>query len=380
VLTAPMNAVRPIPSADIATFSDVFLLLGFGLLLPQLLSRTGRPQSLHLIGSGVLFVAGALASLACPDPVSSLGYLARMLTALLALPLAFVCWAPSRRLLDALAGAYVVGQLASMAGGLAHGPVDGNRYEGLTTHPNFYGMCGALAGALCLHLLHRVRPGHRWLVVAAIAGCVASVLNSGSRAALLASVLIAVLYPLLERSPRAGYLLALSVTLLLAFANRLAAHAQSGSAVDRLLGTTSSQGSDDQRMAALTSTFHQFLGHPLLGGGFSVLTTQTHNGYLEVANAFGVFALLGYLAILWSMVRLVLGARQRNRLGHAAIGYGFIMLFNNTIWDRFAWVALCLVLAWAATGREVADEIADPDRAPDVADGAQLRPRLAVAR
>ena len=390
VLSAPMNDLRPIPSADIATFSDVFLLLGFGLLLPRLLARSPRPQALHLVGSLVLITFGMLASLACPDPVTSIGYLGRMLTTLTVLPLAFVVWRPGRRMVNVLAWAYVVGQLVSMLGGFARGPVDDNRYDGLTTHPNFYGMCAMLAGAICLHLFREARPGRRWIPLLALAGCAASVLNSGSRAALLAAVLLAVLYPLLDRSGKAGYTLALGASLLVAFANVLLPHVQQGSALDRLLGNTSSAGSDTVREQALSTTFQDFLHHPLLGEGFSAVTTETHDAYLEVANAFGIFALLGYLAILWSIARLAFRqGGDRNRLAYAAVGYCFIILFINTIWDRFAWVALCLVLARAVSGpvdpdptsgEEVGDEITDPGSATSGPDAAGVRQRVPAAR
>lgn len=399
VFTAPMNDVRPIPSADIATFSDVFLLVGFLLLVPQLVSadraagaagRRPRPSALHLVGSLVLVTFGMLASLASPEPLTSIGYLLRMLTALTFLPLAFVFWRPSRRLVEVMAWAYVLGQLVSMLGGFARGPVGNNRYDGLTTHPNFYGICAVVAGGICLFLLHRTPRPRRWIPLLALAGCAASVLNSGSRAALLTAVLLAVLYPLLERSGKAGYALALGAALLVGFANTLLPHVREGSAIDRLLGNTSSAGSDNVREQALTSTFQDFLHHPLLGEGFSATTTETHNAYLEVANAFGIFALLGYVAILWAMARLVFRQAERNRLAYAAVGYAFIVLFINTIWDRFAWVALCLVFAWAAAGSRVStssttdgeegdDEITDACGAPRRADAARLRQRVPAA-
>ncbi len=42
MFTAPQNAVRPIPTADFVTFSDLFLALGGALLLPTLLRRRSR--------------------------------------------------------------------------------------------------------------------------------------------------------------------------------------------------------------------------------------------------------------------------------------------------------------------------------------------------
>lgn len=355
-VTAPMNSVRPIQSADLLTFSDLFLFGGLALLIPQLLVRRARVPAMLLFGALVLTIFWTLASLGSAQTATSLGYLFRMLTAATFLPVAFLFWRPSRDLVEKLAWSYVGGQFLSTVIGMALGHVGDSRDYGLTTHPNFYGMCGALAAALCLHLLDRAEAGRRWLPVLALVVSAGSVLLSGSRAALLAMVLLAILYPLLERSTKAGYLLALGGAGLVALANAsLLPALGSGSAISRLTGGGSAQGSDDQRSQNLAAAIQQVLHHPLLGNGFTFETSQSHNGYVEIAQAAGLFGLIGYVAILACLVRPLFRGHSRNRLAYAPLAYIVISTFNNTLWDRFAWTALILPLMYDAARHDDAE-------------------------
>lgn len=371
VFTAPMNSLRP--GGGSVTFSDLFLLLGFLLLVPRMLRQRVRPSSLHLLGSLLLFAAGCIASLHNPDTASSLGYLVKMMTALTLLPLAFLLWHPSLRQLVWMAWAYVAGQLVSLADGFAGSRYDG-RFYGLTTHPNFFGMCSLLAAALCLFLLARSSPQRRPWPIAACGLCLLGVLFSGSRAALLAAVVVAVVFPILERSAKAGYLVVLAATVTGASLGVLLANAGPGTALGRLAGKGTASGSDDQRIDSLQQGWETFTQGPLLGTGFSFETSLTHNGYLEVATAFGIFGFLGYAAILWALVRVIFRARRRNLLGYVALGYCFISFFNNTLWDRFAWVALSMVLI----GEQLLREQDSPESS--VVDDVPPRPVAAAGR
>lgn len=340
--TAPMNSVRPIAGVDLVTFSDVFLAIGVVVLLPALLTGHARLPARLLAGALLMSIFWVVGSFAGPSSVASMGYLIRMLSASLLLPVALLLWRPPMRTVAALVWAYVWGQGVSTIAGLAQGK-DGGRYVGLTTHPNFYGMCGALAFGLCLHLISVGGRRSRSWAIALLALSGVSVLLSGSRAALLATALVMLVYPLLERSARAGYLLALSAGLVLALgAAALLPAFGSGSAVGRLTGGGTAQGSDAQRTANLLSGLHQLLAHPVVGVGFSQQTAYTHNGYLEIAQATGLLGLLGYLIMLSAFVGPLFRGRGRNRLAYAGLAYLFISTFNNTVWDRFAWTAILL--------------------------------------
>ena len=70
MFTAPQNSIRPIPTADFVTFSDLFLLLGAGLLLPTLLQRRGRYPALFLVGAVGLSAMVLIAATIGPTPVA----------------------------------------------------------------------------------------------------------------------------------------------------------------------------------------------------------------------------------------------------------------------------------------------------------------------
>jgi O-antigen ligase len=343
VFTAPMNSVRPLPGADSATFSDLFLFLGFALLVPKMLGHRIRISALHLVASLLLLTFGAISSLLNANTALSLSYLVKMIIGLTLLPLAFLAWRPSAAKLRVLVWAYVLGQIVSFLDGVGGSRFDG-RFYGLTTHPNFFGMCSLLAAALCLYLIATSRDRMRIWAIAACGVCLLSVLLSGSRAALLAAVVIAIAYPALERSAKAGYLVVVTATLAAASAGLLLDSLGPDSAIGRLTGEGTAQGSDAERMENLSSAWHTFIQHPIGGTGFQIDTAFAHNGYLEVATAFGLFGAAAYILLLWSLVRTIFRTEGRNLLGYAALGYAFIGFFNNTLWDRFAWVALSLVL------------------------------------
>lgn len=341
---APMNDLRPVVSADFVTFSDLMFVLGAIMLAPQVISGRAELPRLFVVGAGIMTVTGFLGSVMNESPVLSLFFFARMVAALMILPLVIVMWGPSFGVIRVLAWAYVSGQVVSTVGGLLQGPFN-NRYLGLTTHPNFFGICAAVATGLVLYLFHHARGSERGLAVVAGMITLGSVVLSGSRAAVLAALIVGLLYPVLERSLRAGYALLVGGVGVLAVMVLLVPNAGPGNPLSRLQGDSSTRGSDVERSEALSQGWADFLDRPLTGDGFGLELTLVHNGYLEAAIAMGVFGLVGYLLLLSSLVVPVLRSRFRNPMGYAALAYMLILPFNNTLWDRFAWAALALVLA-----------------------------------
>lgn len=347
VFAAPMSSIASGP----VTLSDLLLVLAFVLLAPRMLAQRVRPSSLHLTGAFLLLASACVASLLAPNTGESLGYLVRLMAALLLLPLALLLWHPSSRQLQAMAWAYVLGHVVSTFGSVVNGGV-GNRLLGLTEHPNFFGICSVLAAALCLYLILQAPEGRRWLPVLACGFCLVTVLLSGSRAALLASVVIAVVFPVLERSAKAGYLVVVAATVGGAAAGALIEKAGPNSAIGRLAGKGTASGSDRERIKNLEEGWDTFLAQPFSGTGFSYETSLAHNGYLEVATAFGIVALVGYALVLWSMLRVLLRTEDRNPLGYLALAYMMVSFFNNTLWDRFAWIPLAMVFLGEQLVRE----------------------------
>jgi O-antigen ligase len=375
LLLAPMNDIRPVASADFVTFSDLTFLLGFILLAPQVGSGKAQVPTLFVVGSALLVAAGVLASVLSLAPVLSLIYFARMIAAVMVLPVLIAMWGPSRQVLRLLAWAYVLGQIVSTAAGLLQGPVN-SRYLGLTTHPNFYGMCAAIASALVLYLFHHSRGRERILVVGAGAICLWSVFMSGSRASALAAILVALAYPVIERSVRAGYALLVGGVAVLVLVIVVLPGAGQDTPLSRLQGNESTRGSDNERSQLLSEGWSDFLESPITGDGFSYEVTLVHNGYVEVGIATGIFGLLGYLLLLWSLTRPVLRARFPNRMGYVALTYMLILPFNNTLWDRFSWAALALIFAAERLERK-AEEDAAPALPPPPAASRSLTPAAA---
>ncbi len=350
MFTAPQNSVRPIASADFVTFSDLFVVLGACLLLPVMLSHPVRYPLAWLIGCVIVLTMVLLASALAPDPGTSLLIGLRLPAATLAVPLVFLAWRPDGRTIDVLAASYVAGHCVSTGYALVLGAI-GNRYYGLTTHFNFFGLSAVVATMLLVHLFARVRPSRRWVVWGAGLVCVASAVMSGSRAAVLVIVVIGLLYPLMERSVASAYLLLLGALGAILAGDRLLAGFGSGSALQRLQGDATTSTSDALRSTALEAGLEKFRLHPILGNGFDLTALYAHNIFLEVAIAIGLVGLVGHLLILGNAVLPMLGRGELRRLGYVALGYAAAGMLTNSLWDRFVWMGISLSLLAAAEAR-----------------------------
>lgn len=343
MFAAPLTTLRPTGAIPFITVSDVLLGIGFTILLPRLVHSRPRFPSHFTIGAWLLTVASLVPILLSPTPFASLGYLARIAAAVIFLPLAFGYWHPGLKTIRILAWAYVAGTLAGwFIGILTHTSV-GGREQGLTTHPNFLALTGQTAITLLIFLYLTAPPARRWLVGVSGVLSLLAVVSSGSRSGLIALAFTAVVYPFANRSPRAAYLTIGAGVAATLVSGRVLASAGESSAIRRLfVGTTSTTGSDQQRGEALSRGWAEFFSHPLTGGGFDDRTLETHNAYLQVAQGAGIFGLLGFLLILWAVVRPLLHPGPLAALGYTALGYVLVGLFQPTLWDRLVWVAVGL--------------------------------------
>jgi hypothetical protein len=348
MFTAPQNSIRPIPTADFVTFSDLFLLVGAGLLLPTLLRRRGRYPTAWLIGSIGVIVTVFVASMLSATPLLDLLYGVRLPAATVALPLFFLAWAPSRRLIDVMAWSYVAGHVVSTAYAVVAGkdPATG-RYDGLSTHYNFFGIAGTVTAGLLIHLHHRTPRRWQWVIWGAGLVTVGSISFSGSRAAVLVLAMLVVLYPLLERSLLSGYLVVAGGLALVFAGNALLGSTGSGSAFTRIRGDSTTSFSDNERTLALQTGWSRFLQHPVLGGGFDAHAYDAHNVYLEIAIGIGVVGLAFHLLVFSSGVTPLFGTGPMRRLGYAPLGYAAMCLLTNSIWDRFVWMGIALAVVAA---------------------------------
>ncbi len=342
MLLAPLNDLRL--GESYVTASDILFFLGFAILTPTLLRRRFALPSTFVVGLGILLVMGAIASVASPIPAVSASQVARLLIGAFLLPIFLMIWRPPTPVIVRFAAAYIFGTVFSVFWGLLQGPVPGDaRYVGFTYHPNYLGLSCLLAATLVPYVTAMVAPGYRWIYW--FSGLIAAygVYISGSRAALLVLIMIIVIYPFVEGSIRAVGAVMLGVAGVLAFSGKLITE-DSNNALGRLFGSGSATGSDQERRQILSEAWHQFLEHPLLGNGFDG-GIGSHNIYLQVAVAVGVFGLVGYLMIMWSAIRPLFWQGTAHRLAYPVLAYAAIGPLTNTLWERMIWsvVALCFV-------------------------------------
>ena len=359
MFTAPMTSLRPTGAIPFLTFSDLLLGLGFVLLLPRIVRTRPRFARGFTIGAWLLVVASLVPIALSPAPFDNLGYLARLVAAVVLLPLAFGYWHPDLRTVRLLAWAYVAGTIFGWVAGMITRSTDGSRAQGLTTHPNFLALTGQTAVTLLIFLYLTSRPSQRWIVAISAVVSLGVVISSGSRSGLVALAFTALVYPFANRSPRAAYVtIAAGVTATFVW-GRVIASAGEGSALRRLfVGDKSTAGSNLQREAALNSGWSDFLSHPLTGGGFTERTLETHNIFLQVAQGAGIVGFLGFVLLLWAGVRTILDRGPLASLGYTALGYALVGLFQPALWDRLVWVAVALACI-AATRYHPDNEVGD---------------------
>jgi O-antigen ligase len=355
--TAPQNDLRPIPSVELLTFSDVFFAVGFFLLVLTMLTRRTQVPTIFAVGAGLLVAMSCVASLAASDPLVSFNYGSRLIAAAVLLPLGLLLWRPSLRVVDALAWAYVIGQVVSIFVAISEGPIDNGRYNGLTIHPNFFALCAQIAAALLIHLHERASGRWRWFVYACGGLCAYAVLISGSRASLAALVLLGLLYPLVQRSVLSAYtLIGGTVVAGLAFTT-ISQALGSGSALSRIQGDATTSTSDDLRRNLFSQGWAAFMHSPFIGNGFAH-ALEAHNIYLQVAGAVGVFGLFAFVLLAWPFMSPLLHGGIRHRLAYAALSYLVVGFLTASLWDRMVWAGVALsLLAWQT---DAADDTREP--------------------
>jgi hypothetical protein len=348
LFAAPMNNVHA-GGPGFVTLTDVCLVAGMILLLPRLL--VGRPHLPRIYKTGIIlmFISGLLTSIVTAEGILSLFFFVRLVIATMVLPLAIAMWQPDVRWLRALAWAYIVGQMVSDGWGiLKQGFITGDgRAIGLTEHPNYFALGGQMALALLIYLWYQTPRQWKWTLFVAGAVCAHSVYTSGSRASLVCTLMLLVLWPVIERNAVGwGFLLAGGL-LVLTFGTVLLNSAAPGSALYRLKGGGSAGGSDQAREMQIQVGIHRFWTHPFFGNGFSNIF-DIHNVYLQMAVAGGVLALFAFIFMMFGVMQPIL-SNPPNRLAYAGISYAAIAMLGPVMWDRVVWAPLALMFAASAT-------------------------------
>ena len=356
---APLSSRQLGTAPPLIMYADVLFLVGFVVLLPVLLPRPLRAPIPFLTGAMLVLSFSLIAIAIQPGlSVSASGAL-RLTYALIVLPLAFLWWNPSVGRITVLAGSYFVGATADVIYALLiKGPLDDGRYQGATTHPNAFGMSLALALSLVPFLASRL-PAMSWFIYAVATLPAYGVWVSGSRSALIGVVMLVLLHLIIERSSGALMLLFAGTALVAASATQAVASGTNGLA--RLLGTSDSVASNDQRWSHLQDGLDHIANHPILGGGFEQIRVA-HNIYVQVGAAIGLVALVGFLLILWSVVTPAFRTTGTlHRLAYPALVYVLIGQINDTLSDTFIWATVAL--AMLAIPRDGAGKVRVPAEA-----------------
>jgi len=358
MVAAPLTSVV-VPGASFVTVSDLLFVIGFVLLLPSLFSQHLRVPWQFALGASVMFVVGFGTSMFNEIPIGSLSLMVRVFAATLIFPLLFVWWAPRGRTLLFLAGGYVTGVALSLVYAVLTGPDPITaRYIGLSEQPTAFGYAGLLGLALLPFVYTKLQMQHRWLVLLAGAMCLYTIWISGSRASLLVAGVLAVIYPVMEKSIKVTAALTLGGIFLIANIERIL-NEEGGNALSRLLGRAGAAGSNAEREKGLREGWDVFVHHPIFGAGFNFDIFLAHNIYVQVLAGMGVIGLIAFLFVLWSMVSpLFKGPRPYRLLAYPALAYVIAGPITPNLGSRY--VGILLALAFVVSGMSFEEDDEGP--------------------
>lgn len=362
-ITAPMNSFS-ITHADAgnggAIVADAFLITGLMLAMPQMSRREIKLPTVYLLGISGVLIFGLIASAGATVPSQSLRTLFLFVGIVFALPVGLWMWAPSMKRTILLASCFVLGEAISMVDGIVKDHASG-RLFGYTRHPNFFGDAAMVSFGLCVFLWFAVNRKWRWVVALGVVMALFSVLQSGSRADLLACTFIALMFPLIERSAvAAGSVITAGILALVAIFVFFP-DPSSTSAIGRLEGKGSASDSNLARTEALQDGLNLFFQKPIRGHGF-VDYFGIHNVYLEVAVALGIFGLAAYILVLWSFVTPVLNTGRWHYLAYVPLGYIALGTVNPALYDRGIWAGIALSILARRTDEPPPPETLAPPR------------------
>lgn len=360
-LFGPLDGLRLGGSLTVA---DIFYVLGFGMLLPKRVTQhISLPSGFGFAIAGLSAVT-ILTTLVSGAPGESANEGVRLIFATAILPLGLALYRPSIFRIDLLAWAYVVGEVINTVAAFV-GPEAQGRRIGLTQHPDYLGMDGSFGCALALYLA--TRPGREYdkqrpYAWAAGVICAVCVLISGSRTALLAVFVIAVFYPIVERSFTSVTVLVVGGFVGILSMAWLTETFGKGSALNRLFhGGLSSAYSDQARQQGFHASWEQYLKHPIWGEGFRKTDYLTHNVLLQIPLALGIPGLIFFLLMLYSLVRILFVGGRLRGLGYAAIAYVSMLPTTPAIWDRNIWSALVLAVLVTGANADRDEQEGEPD-------------------
>gem|GEM_PF-6442057 len=322
--------------------TDVFVIAAIIHLAPTFLGQRLRVPGIYLLGLLLTTICCLVVVTVTGDLLVNAFYAVQWLFFIGALPLIIAWWRPDRRIVDWLLWAYLAGHVISTAKAVTEGAVYANRYDGLTHHPNAFGLAGVTSIAMVLFLVHHHKALRPRLVLAGfVAISLLSITMSGSRAAIVVLVAVILLIPIVERSALMGAGLAVLGALGVLSLPLIVGVSGEESAIGRLAGAGTAGASDRVRDAALESGFDRLWESPILGSGFDGVE-QIHNVYLEAAVAIGILGLVSYLITMYALARPLFSRHPMRRLSYIVwVFLGVAPTFPG-LWDRTVWVPASL--------------------------------------
>lgn len=386
--TMPMNQlfVGPLP------VSDLLMLAALGMYGLSRLTD-GRPVGINsfrplLLALGLLAAGGFVGALfEAPGPfyyqalgepvrdVSGFGpNIANLLKFVLGSFLPIGLWVLARPrgiLLKQVMVAFTAGAALSVLVGYAlpMGRV-GSRLVGLTVHPGQLGSISLLAMGPAIGLLlsgRGFRPWHLGVLPVLAFG----VLGSGSRAALGALALLAVLiFPLTRSRAVAGTLLVCAAVITVAFAFGFI-EPKGENALGRLFGdAATSAGSNAIRADLGDAVLDRWEQRPITGNGYNLMR-PSHNVYLGILGSAGILGVAGFGTLVATIIRRLM--RSRANVVAVAVTASYLAYlgaayFDNIFWWRWLWFYVGMVMAALSFDRVSSDPGEVPDD-PDDRDG-----------
>ncbi|MEA3412034.1 MAG: O-antigen ligase family protein [Pseudomonadota bacterium] len=227
-----------------------------------------------------------------------------------------------------------------------------DRAFGLTTYPNHYGLICAMALPVSLALAALASGWRRVVYALSFLSLAGGILASGSRAMLLASLVVAAILVLWSKTLGRIYL-GMGILTGAAFGMLFVLEPSMVSKVamswHRLTGSVSIGQSDILRVEIFKRSFHEIAGSPVLGNGFSSVR-DAHNIFVQVLQAGGLVALagmclyvIGYISTVMSLARGLVDERW-SMIAKAIAASVFVWLVSglvqNAIYDRYIYLPI----------------------------------------
>jgi O-antigen ligase len=381
---APYFRAFPLVSGSAVSAIDPLLMMACVLLIPRIRRGKFKASALYLCSVSALILIGTTASLASSSHFATAFEVIQWTFLALVLPLVFMALNLSKQEINRFALLYIGGQMLSTLDAFAKGPDPTNgRYQGLAGHPNYFADGAMMSAALLLYLYHDPRA-KGWLMRSGwwlLMGINVFAINvSGCRGAAVGLAAVIVLVPLVEKSPISSVLAMGAAALGLVLVQPIIQSAGEGSTIARLTGQ---DGSGDLttnfRLSEWSDALAKIQHSPFIGNGLSIDILSFHNNYLEVAAGIGIFGLVAYLLMLWSLTRGLFGPSLERRLLYPMVAFAVYGFTQPGFKDRSNWLPMLLGIALFQGYRVVQRSIELPEEPAELVLPAEAEPVLTGA-